>query len=203
MRRKLKLGAENLESRRLMAADVCMAIDAMPTEVDDAAQTCIAGDADPGGNARGSKSSHNKETPYKSRVFSQTVIMDTNQVLTDDIGVYVPFTMEMDQRSAHLGRTTTTGEGKLYINENFEVISVTASGTDVAANGDKLTWDWVTEDNSLGLGSGVGTWTGGTGRFENASGELRWDAWNEVVGEPVDGIITIHTTGVQSGTLTF
>ena len=57
MRRKFKFGAENLESRRLMAADACMALDAMPTGVDDAAQTYIAGDADPGGEVRGNQAS--------------------------------------------------------------------------------------------------------------------------------------------------
>jgi hypothetical protein len=204
MRRQLCV--ENLESRTLLAADVLVLtdglgarMDTMPAAVDDGAQAWVAAETK---GARGNQVAR----PYKTSI-SETVVVDLREESQgiDEYGVYFPFTIEGSGQATHLGRFSSSGEGRFYVLV-FETgtTEVVGSGTVVAANGDELNWEFVAEDfENLGLGAGIGTWTpGGSGRFANASGSFAFDEWNEVE-EQVDGILTIHRTASQSGTLKY
>ena len=75
---------------------------------------------------------------------------------------------------------------------------VSASGVATADNGDQIFW-------KLPGSSFTVEWTGGTGRFQNASGGFNVVAQSEpVVAEgPVPGTITITVTFTSKGTLTY
>jgi hypothetical protein len=96
-------------------------------------------------------------------------------------------TIELDFIGTHLGRSTNSSVGKIYIHldqpcptpagttgflfESFQAVTI------VAANGDELTADTTVSGCGDGVTvaypSGEYTITGGTGRFADASGEGR------------------------------
>jgi len=83
------------------------------------------------------------------------------------------FVMDTTGIVSHLGKTTTHFEG-VVTSTGPDSFTLAASSVQVAANGDKLfgTLSASATDDHTGKiqGTGVITFTGGTGRFEHASG---------------------------------
>ena len=66
--------------------------------------------------------------------------------------------------ATHVGRFTASGEGTIDLSSGH----LEGSGCDTAANGDKVFWDITGE----GSNPTILIFTGGTGRFEGASGSF-------------------------------
>jgi hypothetical protein len=99
----------------------------------------------------------------------------------------------------HMGKTTQTGTLYLKQDDSDPLFSGHGSVTITAANGDQLTFDYEGLLNPLtGEGSGTFTFTGGTGRFANATGTGTFDAWIDV-SLPDDQPMTV----VLDGTINF
>ena len=97
-----------------------------------------------------------------------TVLADwENQSIDSDGRPFVPWTMTASQVSTE-GWSTNKGSGVIYL----DTFVSEGSGVSVEVNGDTTTWDSVEE---VGTQHVAITITGGTGQFENASGEFTLD----------------------------
>ncbi len=95
--------------------------------------------------------------------------------------------------STHVGKFTNIGVG-LMNPATLETIS--AEGTVVAANGDKLFW---TANGPSGMDI-----SGGTGRFENATGGITWVITvGDVEVDLVTKTMTVYCTYTGEGTITY
>ncbi len=93
--------------------------------------------------------------------------------------------------ATHVGEFTNVGVG--WMNP-LTLETISAEGTAVAANGDKLFW---TANGPSGM-----DFNGGTGRFENATGGVMWVI--SVISYDVDGnTMTIYCTYTAEGTITY
>ncbi len=103
------------------------------------------------------------ERPFKLHG-ENCLILDFSNYLNDPI---IPFEIEWESGQAtHLGLYTSSGTGT----HNLVTGESNASGYATAANGDKVYWESTLQAG----GPAIITWTGGTGRFEGASG-----SWTE------------------------
>lgn len=78
-------------------------------------------------------------------------------------------------RATHLGLFTETGQLSFVPDpDNSHLILVTGEATFTAANGDELegVMESAVLDVTTGIGNGVFVFTGGTGRFEGATGTV-------------------------------
>jgi len=95
--------------------------------------------------------------------------------------------------STHVGRYSATGWAQMGPTGTF----IAGQGTVVAANGDTLDWE-------IDGTSGVIVWTGGTGRFEGATGGF---VATDIVQQPPvdngDGTVTLRMTYIGVGELTY
>jgi hypothetical protein len=94
---------------------------------------------------------------------------------TISVDATLAFTADTTGRIAHLGRATTHLEG-VVTPTGPNTFNVDGTSTVVAANGDELFATFSGSGTNDGSGNSEGpevtTITGGTGRFENASGTL-------------------------------
>ena len=91
------------------------------------------------------------------------------RVLNFDLWTWT--TGEESGRATHLGLFTSSGEGTFsgdFVEGTFRLKLFTGSGYYAVANGEKVFWDVAVE----GVNSPILTFTGGTGRFEGASGSV-------------------------------
>ena len=129
--------------------------------------------------------------------FTTTAFELTTSPMGDDLWAFVtesfPIHTTTDGPLAGLGgHCLYTGVSKKGIG------AIRASGTCILfdANGNELWQSWEGGDES-GTFVATGNWTGGTGRFEGASGEAHFEAtWVAEVREGVNQL-----TGVRRGTL--
>ena len=145
--------------------------------------------------------------PYKAaQTEIITVDLRPESMAWDDIGFYLPFTTEFfDARATHLGNYVGTGEGRYYV---FLFggggPTVIGKSTLVAANGDEVDLEVVIPNYNEGPESGTITIVGGSGRFEQASGEFGWDHYEETEdGDSTPGFLIITRTGWLSGTIEY
>jgi hypothetical protein len=97
-----------------------------------------------------------------------TVVADWTQQSVDADGrPFVPWTMTASQLTTE-GWSTNKGSGVIYL----DTFVSEGSGISTELNGDTITWDSLEE---VGTQHGTVTFTGGTGQFENASGEFTFD----------------------------
>ena len=75
--------------------------------------------------------------------------------------------VEESGQATHCGRYTSHGSGVMVHDSNFAPIGLTGEGWLVAANGDVIYW----RQEQKGENPAVLWFHGGTGRFENATGE--------------------------------
>jgi hypothetical protein len=95
--------------------------------------------------------------------------------------------------STHIGKFTNVGVG--WMNP-LTLEAISAEGTAVAANGDKLFW---TASGPSGM-----DFNGGTGRLENATGGITWVI--SVTSYEVDWVkmtMTVYCTYTGEGTITY
>jgi len=107
------------------------------------------------------------ERPF--RIHSEaTVLIDwENQNINADGRPIVPWTMTASQVSTE-GWSDNQGEGVIYL----DTFVGEGSGVCTDLNGDILTWD---SSEVFGSQHAVITFTGGTGQYENATGEFALD----------------------------
>jgi hypothetical protein len=107
----------------------------------------------------------------------------------------VPWWIESEVGEAtNLGRYTSSGGGTI----NLLTGHLTGSGDDTASNGDELSWEM---EGSPDIPY-ILTYTGGTGRFEGASGSLTLTFTEATVVQEGDLLINTQTfSGI--GTLTY
>ena len=126
--------------------------------------------------------------------------------MEDEIGLYFPFVPEpFDSHGTHIGNFVGTGEGRYYVflwETMEEVAMVMASGYYVAANGDEIHYDFFVEDVGAGVETGGSTITGGTGRFEGATGEFGYVTYTESA-DMIDGFLVISRTGFLARTINY
>jgi hypothetical protein len=135
-----------------------------------------------------------------------TVDLRPESMGMDDIGFYLPFTIEFfDARATHLGNCVGTGEGRYYVFLfGGGADRVIGKGTLVAANGDEVDLEWVIPNYNEGPESGTISIVGGSGRFEQASGEFGLDHYEETEdGDSTPGFLIITRTGWLSGTIEY
>ncbi len=95
--------------------------------------------------------------------------------------------------ATHVGEFTNIGVG--WMNP-LTLETISAEGTAVAANGDKLFW---TADGPSGI-----DFNGGTGRFEHATGEMTWVITVEDIETDLEAMtMTIYCTYTAEGTITY
>lgn len=102
--------------------------------------------------------------------------------------------------TTHMGRAVQ--EGDLFLT-GFDPVTGNAPGfgsvTLTASNGDQLTFDYIGTLNAYtGIGTGIFTFTGGTGRFAGATGEGMLYAVIDV-SKPANQAMTV----VLDGTVTY
>jgi hypothetical protein len=94
-----------------------------------------------------------------------TVVIDWEQMSMDADGrPIVPWTMNASQVSTE-GWSTNHGEGVIYL----DTFVAEGSGVGTELNGDTAMWD---SSEVFGSQSTVITFTGGTGRYENVTGQF-------------------------------
>jgi len=99
--------------------------------------------------------------------------------------------------ATHIGRYSSAGEGSFDLGSG----SGTETGVLTAANGDELNWVEEITPISQVASRIVRTFTGGTGRFENASGGFSYEITPDVV---VDFPLVILTFSyMATGTITY
>ncbi len=97
-----------------------------------------------------------------------TVLADwENQSIDSDGRPFVPWTMTASQVSTE-GWSTNEGTGVIYL----DTLVSEGSGVTTELNGDTIAWDAFEE---FGTQHTTVTFTGGTGRFENVTGEFTFD----------------------------
>ncbi|MGI9642071.1 MAG: hypothetical protein ACR2N9_04730 [Acidimicrobiia bacterium] len=155
----------------------------------------IAVSAAPAAAGGGNGNGRQVERPYKDRVVSSsgpgTDCTTFEVIRTDPIIVECPYgPMVNERRTTHLGRNTNTLRGVTrsqfppvacvdYLGRPGIVSTTIYDAVAVAANGSKLFthghWTACFQDGVGGNGSGMVTFTGGTGRFEGASGSSSFE----------------------------
>ena len=158
---------------------------------------------------------HQVERPYKSRLISATeattdctnfVVVSTNPTVIE-----CPYDGGTATRvTTHLGLNTNTVAGFVqieipfvpcvdYLGRTGNVSSASAVAVAVAADGSELfshsEWTACFLEGQGGNASGTVTFTGGTGRFEGATGSGTFFSQN-----PGDGSVP---TGISTGTITY
>ncbi len=100
-------------------------------------------------------------------------------------------------QGSHMGRTAVEGTGLMDGAGN-----VSGSGSDTSAEGDQVFWDC---SGNLLAGSLLLTLTGGTGRFDGATGQLNsWEITNVVqTVDPVQGTLTITCDAKATGWISY
>ena len=97
-----------------------------------------------------------------------TVLADWEDQNTDSDGrPFVPWTMTASQVSTE-GWSTNEGTGVIYL----DTLVSEGSGVSTELNGGTIAWDALEE---FGTQHTTVTFTGGTGRFENVTGEFTFD----------------------------
>lgn len=104
-------------------------------------------------------------------------------------------TFEGSGYGTHLGNFAQAGT-LLFEGGPAPVVPGYGSVVLVAANGDELHFDYVGElDSTTGVGTGTLLFTGGTGRFEDASGSGAFHAEIDLSGGPVNAPMTVWLWG--------
>ena len=146
--------------------------------------------------------------PYKAaQTEIITVDLRPESMGTDEIGVYLPFTIEFfDARATHLGNYVG------YWRRPLLCVPVRGGGpTGSSARQPwsqpmamRSTWNGVIPNYNEGPESGTISIVGGSGRFEQASGEFGLDHYEETEdGDSTPGFLIITRTGLLSGTIEY
>jgi hypothetical protein len=94
--------------------------------------------------------------------------------------------------ATHLGLITVHREATLTATSTASILDIKGKATLTAANGEKLESSFTgTLDTSTGHAELIYDWTGGTGRFQNATGTTFWS-----VDVSPDGTYDVAATGV-------
>lgn len=142
---------------------------------------------------------HPVERPFKAHA-SNTIVGDFASIDIDpDYDPYVCWEATGCGEATHSGRFELVGEGRLYLDELGVPTFSIGSGWTTAANGDEAHWESF---EIYGTQQGTITFTGGTGRFENASGGFSFES--TVTEEKWDGtILTLTYSWTGTGTITY
>jgi hypothetical protein len=138
---------------------------------------------------------HPVERPFKIHG-NNTIVGDFASIDIDPVyGPYVSLEATGCGVATYSGRFELVGEGRLYLDAGF----TEGSGTTTAANGDEVHWESF---EISGTQEGTVTFTGGTGRFENASGGFSFES--TVTEEKWDGtVMTLTYSYTGTGTTTY
>jgi hypothetical protein len=135
------------------------------------------------------------DRPIKNTASGTTVL---------DLGT-LAFTTEATGPTSHLGRTTTHLDG-VVTPTGPDTFTISGSGTSVAANGSELFFTFSGSGTSDAAGNSQGpvvtTFTGGTGRFEDASGSVA-GSFTQVLTSMNATTATYATAYSQSGTISY
>jgi hypothetical protein len=107
------------------------------------------------------------ERPFRIHGETTVIIDWDNQSVDTDGRPIVPLTMTASQVSTE-GWSDNQGQGVLYL----DTFVIEGSGVATDINGQTITWD---ASEVFGSQHTVVTFTGGTGQYENASGEFSFD----------------------------
>ena len=107
------------------------------------------------------------ERPFRIHGEATVLIDWENQSIDADSRPTVPWTMAASQVSTE-GWSKNNGDGVTYL----DTLISEGSGVDTELNGDTITWD---SSEVFGSQHAVVTFTGGTGQYENATGEFALD----------------------------
>jgi hypothetical protein len=107
------------------------------------------------------------ERPFRIHSDATVVIDWENQSINADGRPIVPWTMTASQVSTE-GWSDNQGQGVIYL----DTFVAEGSGVCTDINGQTITWD---SSEVFGSQHAVITFTGGTGQYENASGEFSLD----------------------------
>ena len=158
------------------------------------------------------------ERPYMSRTISAsgpgTDCTTFEVISTDPLIIECPYGPRVNERqTTHLGRNTNTliGVTRLEIprvacvdylgrpgvtsTTIYDAVAIAANGSELSTHGE---WTACFQDGVGGNGSGTVTFTGGTGRFEGASGSATFDWFVQNVDEPGVG-----EPGTDTGTIIY
>jgi len=122
----------------------------------------------------------------------------------------VTFVAQNTGVATHLGSFSGSTEGVVNIDfcqdpssgEFFPCLfTPTGEGAQIAANGDSLLVHFTNPGG--GPNSGVMTFTGGTGRFENATGSATQTQLNVVESDNGDGTTTLTYDDILTGSITY
>ncbi|MDA7633289.1 hypothetical protein N8766_04200 [bacterium] len=139
---------------------------------------------------------------------TETIHFPLTVLLFDEYGrPYIPYTTTATAQARHLGKSSLASVGRYYVGP-FGPESVDSVGELVAANGDVIPFDYAEDLLNAEDNDGVLVLSGGSGRFENAEGFLRWDAGMETetmnsVDEAGAPILIIINRGTMSGILRY
>jgi hypothetical protein len=115
------------------------------------------------------------------------------------------FVSDATGTGSHLGRTATHYDGALTPS-GPDTVAVAGSFVMVAANGDQLfgTFSGTGTDDHSGTiqGPGVYSFAGGTGRFENASGNAS-GSFRQVLTSTAGGTLTFAARYTLTGTISY
>jgi len=138
---------------------------------------------------------HPVERPFKIHG-NNTIVADFAATDIDPVyGPYVCWEATGCGEATHSGRFELIGEGRLYLAAGFSE----GSGATTGANGDKVNWESF---EIPGTQQGTVTFTGGTGRFENASGGFSFEY--TVTDEKWEGsVMTLRYSYTGTGTTTY
>jgi hypothetical protein len=107
------------------------------------------------------------ERPFRIHGEAKVIIDWENQSINTEGRPIVPWTMQASQVSTE-GWSENQGQGVIYL----DTMMGEGSGLGTELNGETVTWD---SSEVFGTQHAVITFTGGTGRYENASGEFSFD----------------------------
>jgi hypothetical protein len=107
------------------------------------------------------------ERPFRIHSDAMVIIDWENQSINADGRPIVPWTMTASQVSTE-GWSDNQGQGVIYL----DTFVAEGSGVCTDINGQTITWD---SSEVFGSQHAVITFTGGTGQYENASGEFSLD----------------------------
>jgi hypothetical protein len=138
---------------------------------------------------------HPVERPFKIHA-NNTIVGDFASIGFDPLyGPYVTWEATGSGQATHSGRFELVGEGRLHLEAGFSE----GSGHSTGANGDETDWESF---EIYGSQQGTVTFTGGTGRFENASGGFSYEY--TVTEEKWDGtVLTFTYSYTGTGTITY
>lgn len=107
------------------------------------------------------------ERPFRMHGEATLLVDWENQSIDSDGRPFVPWTMTASQVSTE-GWSTNKAEGVTYL----DTFISEGSGVSTELNGDTIIWD---SSEVLGSQHTVVTFTGGTGQYENATGQFTLD----------------------------